>query len=131
MWDTASRGVFARLDSSTGPGDLVHATLEGVAYSVRLAFEALEGSADLSAETLNHGGGGSRSDHWCQIRADVLNKPIRRTAIADAGVLGAAIMAGAGCGAFSDLSAAADQLVRFDRTFSPNMDVVSPPRRAV
>lgn len=123
FWDSKSRGVFARLDSATEPGDIVRSVLDGVAYSVRLAFDALEQSADTAPGCINLGGGGSRSDLWCQIRADVLGKQVRRTAIADAGVLGAAILAGVGCGAFSDMGTAADQLVRFDQTFSPNPDL--------
>ena len=39
----------------------------------------------------NLGGGGARSDVWCQIRADALGFPLRRTTISDSAALGAAI----------------------------------------
>ena len=53
---------------------------------------------------------------WCQIRADVL-----RMAIRDVGVLGAALMAGAGIGVFSTLSAAVKTFVAVDRIFEPDL----------
>ena len=120
LWDSRSRGVFGRLDASTGPGDLALAVMEGVAFSVRLAFTALETSAGGVVETVNIGGGGARSDLWCQIRADVLGKTLQRAAVADAGTLGAVILAGLGVGEMVSLEDAIQRLVRFDRSFEPD-----------
>ncbi|WIJ23995.1 xylulokinase [Devosia sp. RR2S18] len=120
VWDAASRGVFARLDESAGPGHLAHAVMEGVAHSVRWAFAALEKSADLPLGNVRIGGGGSRSNVWCQIRADVLGTGMQRAAVPAAAALGAAIIAGVGCGAFSSLTNAVRQLVQYDREFLPD-----------
>lgn len=119
LWDPKSRGVFARMDSATGPGELVRAVMEGVALSARLALEATEKSAGVAVDTLNIGGGGARSDLWCQIRADALGKRLRRASVLDAGTLGAAVLAGVGSGAMPSLDAAVARLVSFDRTFEP------------
>jgi xylulokinase len=107
------------MDSATGPGELVRAVMEGVALSARLALEATEKSAGVAVDTLNIGGGGARSDLWCQIRADALGKRLRRASVLDAGTLGAAVLAGVGSGAMLSLEAAVDRLVSFDRTFEP------------
>lgn len=123
LWDLRSRGVFARMDSATGPGELSRAVMEGVAFSARLAFEAVESSASFVVDHLNIGGGGARSDAWCQIRADVLGKALRRVKMLDAGTLGAAVIAGVGAGAVPSLEAAVDRLVAFERTFEPNIDL--------
>lgn len=120
LWDVQSRGVFARLEAATGPGELARSVLEGVALSVRLAFEALESSAGQRVDVVHLGGGGARSDLWCQMRADALGKTLRRVAIADAGTLGAVIIAGLGAGALASLPEAVAQLVRFDRNFVPD-----------
>jgi xylulokinase len=120
LWDIKSRGVFARLETATGPGELSRAVMEGVAFSARLAFAAAERSAGLATDRMNIGGGGARSDIWCQIRADALGKALRRVRIIDAGTLGAAVIAGLGCGALPSLEAAVDRLVSFDRTFEPD-----------
>ncbi len=123
VWDVKSRAVFARVETATGPGALARAVFEGVAFSARLAFEAAERSAGLTVDRLNIGGGGARSDTWCQIRADVFGRAMRRVKVQDAGTLGAAMIAGVGSGSMPSLNAAARQLVAFDRTFEPNAGV--------
>ena len=120
LWDPASRGVFARMDTRAGAAELARSVLEGVALSARLAFEALQSSAGLTVAAANIGGGGARSDVWCQIRADALNFPLRRTATSDSAALGAAILAGLGSGLMESLDGAVRRLVAFDRTFEPN-----------
>ena len=120
IWDAQSRGVFARLDAGVGAGEMTLSVMEGVAHSVRWAFEALAASADLEPTIINIGGGGARSDLWCQIRADVLGVPLRRAEQPAAAALGAAILAGLGSGEFSSMVTAARQLVRYDREFAPN-----------
>lgn len=120
LWDSASRGVFARLDGRAGAPEMARAVMEGVACAVRLAFDALQHSAGRAIDIANIGGGGSRSDIWCQIRADALGFALRRTAVPDAAAIGAAILAGLGSGAMPSLREAARQLIRFDRAFEPN-----------
>lgn len=120
IWDSASRGVFARLDPRAGPAEMVRSVMEGVAFSVRWAFEALQKSAGRRVDVANHGGGGARSDVWCQIRADALGMALRRTAVPDSAAIGAAILAGVGSGVMTSLPEAARRLVRFDRMFEPD-----------
>jgi xylulokinase len=119
VWDSASRGVFARLDGSAGAPEMAHAVLEGVAFSVRWAFEALEASAGRQLQVAHIGGGGARSDAWTQMKADVLGFALKRVDGADAAALGAAILAGIGSGAMGSLGEAIAALVRFDRVFEP------------
>jgi xylulokinase len=120
LWDAALRGTFAGLTAATGPEALTAAVLEGVAFSARLALEALQRSAALVPDRLQIGGGGAASDRWCQIRADVLGRPLVRVQGRDPGALGAAVMAGVGSGAMPDLAVAAERLVRTDRVFQPD-----------
>ena len=84
-------------------------------------MDSLEESACLRPTELNHSGGGAASDIWCQIRADVLGRPIKRMELLDAGVLGAALMAGTGVGVFLSLSAAAKSFVSVNRIFEPDI----------
>lgn len=122
LWDSTSRGAFARLDSRAGAAEMVRSVMEGVAFSVRLAFDALQQSAGRCIASANIGGGGSRSDVWCQIRADALGFALRRTAVPESAALGAAILAGLGSGVFAALQTAVKQLVTFDATFEPAAD---------
>jgi len=125
IWDSSSRGAFARLDPRPGAAELARSVMEGVAFSVRWAFEALQHSADRQITLAHIGGGGARSDAWCQIRADALGFTLKRAAAPETAAIGAAILAGLGSGTMSSLSAAADQLVQFDRTFTPDPAMAS------
>ena len=120
LWDITARGSFAGLTSSTGSAEMARAVLEGVGYSARLVFESLYHSAGLKPQAINHSGGGSASEVWCQIRADILGVPLQRTAMRDAGVLGAALIAGVGIGIFSSLQQAAKDFVKMDAEFAPD-----------
>lgn len=120
LWDSASRGVFARLDPGSGAAEMARAVMEGVAYAGRWAFEALYRSAAVDPAVINIGGGGSLSDAWCQIRADVLGKPLRRCVAPESAALGAAILAGQASGIGGTLVEAVRLLVRYDRVFEPD-----------
>lgn len=120
IWDAASRGAFAGLTGAHGAAELVTAVMEGVAFSARLAFEALERSAMTRPDVIRAGGGGFRSDVWAQMRADVLGRPMLRVQGSDPGALGAAVMAGVGVGAVPDLARSTADLVRSDRLFTPD-----------
>lgn len=120
LWDSASRGVFARLDPGSSAAEMARAVMEGVAYAGRWAFEALYQSAAVDPAVINIGGGGSLSDAWCQIRADVLGKPLRRCVAPESAALGAAILAGQASGIGGTLAEAVRLLVRYDRVFEPD-----------
>lgn len=119
LWDAQARGAFAGLTSATGPAEMVVAVMEGVAFSARLALEALERAGGRRAAEVRAGGGGTASDEWCAIRADVLGRPLVRMKARDAGAVGAMVMAGAGAGVMADLAAAATALVPEERRFMP------------
>ncbi|WP_434621065.1 xylulokinase [Tabrizicola sp. M-4] len=120
IWDAASRGGFAGLSAATGPEEMVTAVLEGVAFSARLAFEALERSGGVRVPVIRAGGGGLLSDLWAQMRADAFGRPLLRMAGRDPAAVGAAVMAGVGIGAMPDLASAAVALVQSDRVFEPD-----------
>ena len=120
LWDIKARASFSGISSAMGAAEFARAVLEGVGYSARLVLAALEASACVKPEIINHSGGGANSDIWCQIRADILGCPIQCTRVRDAGVLGAALMAGVGCGQFSSLRDAAREFVKMDRIFAPD-----------
>ena len=119
LWDIAARASFSGLDASMGAPEMARAVLEGVAYSVRLLLGALEASSGVKTGTLLHAGGGARSDLWCQIRADALDRAIERKSDLDSGVVGAAIFAGIGAGLYASLRDGARRLARTDRIFEP------------
>jgi xylulokinase len=120
LWDATARGTFAGLTSATGPAELAASVMEGVAFSARLAMEALQRSAAMIPSQIQTGGGGAASDRWCQIRADVFARPFLRVEGRDPGALGAAVMAGVGAGVLPDLTGAAAAMIRTNRVFEPD-----------
>ncbi len=102
---------------------MVLAVMEGVAFSTRLALESLEQATGQRPTRLHAGGGGTRADVWCQIRADALGRDMLRMQApgsgAIPGAIGALVMAGVGAGVLPDLARAARDLVPQDRRFSP------------
>ncbi|MEJ2292972.1 MAG: FGGY-family carbohydrate kinase, partial [Deinococcales bacterium] len=118
------RAAFLGLASSHRKGDLVQAVLEGVAYNVRdsvALFEQL--GSEVREVRLSEGG--SRSDAWCQIIADVLQRPVVTLHELDASALGAAMIAMAGTGGHAgsrgDLASVVAAVVRTQagRAFEP------------
>lgn len=67
-------------------------------------------------------GGASKSPLWCQILADTLGITVKVPVVKEATALGAAILAGYGVGLYDDISKAAEKLVKFDKTYTPNME---------
>jgi xylulokinase len=122
LWDSDVRGAFVGLSSDHSLPELARAVLEGVAYSARHLLEELELAAGVEPETLNASGGGSQSDLWCQVKADVLARPIARVAVRHSGCLGAALMAASGAGLVPGLREAARSAVRIERVFEPAAD---------
>ena len=112
-------GLIAGLKLETQRGDILKAILEGVTYYLRECLEALP-ETGIAIEDFRAVGGGANSDEWVQLSADIFNRPFLRPRITEAGSLGAALMAGAGCGVFASLEEAAEAMVSFDREFTPN-----------
>ncbi len=121
LWDTEARGAFIGLDAGMSRASLARGVLEGVAFSARLLLEALDRSTGRQAPMLLCGGGGFQSDVWNQIRADVLGRPLRRAAVPDASVLGAAALGAVAAGLQPDLESALSDLVVHDRSYEPDL----------
>ena len=97
IWNPYAKGVFYGLDFSKTKGHMVRACMEGVALSVRHNLEIAE-EAGAKVEVLRAMGGSANSLLWTQIKSDITGKPIVVPASDTATTLGAAILAGVGCG---------------------------------
>lgn len=120
LWDSDIRGSFLGLGTDTSADDLARAVLEGVAFSARAVLSVVEVAADMPMTDISISGGGSRSDHWCQIFADVLDRPLRRVATPDTAALGAALLGGVGISCYADVAAAGRYAVAFAETVEPD-----------
>ncbi|MHA1596824.1 MAG: gluconokinase [Candidatus Asgardarchaeia archaeon] len=118
IWDPLARGVIFGLDLTTSRGEIARSVMEGVAFALRSIMSVIEENG-LKLEEVRIGGGGSRSELWCQIHADVLNKKVVKTKVEEASSLGAAIFASVSSGDFRDLKEAIDNMVKVGEEYLP------------
>ena len=117
--DRTVRGGFFNQSLGVTRGHLVRAVLEGVAYNSRWLLSYVERFIGRRLETVTTVGGGARSDLWCQIHADVLDRVVlqaRDPALASA--RGAALQASVALGHLSWDEVA--EAVPITRAFAPD-----------
>ncbi|GHO47708.1 xylulokinase [Ktedonospora formicarum] len=96
----SSKGAFLGMRIDHRREHLLHAALEGVAFGIRVAFEALP-EAD-KATALRLAGGGSEHPAWRQMLADILNRELLTVDTPAASVRGAALLSGIASGIWAD-----------------------------
>jgi len=104
--DLLVRGAFTGLSATHGRSDLAKAVLEGTAYEVEFIRRAAETATGLAIRQITASGGGTRNRHWMQIKADVSGCRLEVLPMPEATLLGAALVAGLGCGVFADAAQA-------------------------
>ncbi len=109
--DPDARGAFVGLQLRHDRGALVRAVLEGVAFGMRDALDAVR-ALGVEATVGRVSGGGARSDLWLQIVASVLGIPLERTESEEGSAFGAALLGGVAGGVFADASEAVARCVR-------------------
>jgi xylulokinase len=119
LWHTNARGVFFGLSLATPKAALVRAILEGAAFALRHNVE-VAARAGAEVHEMRSVGGCSRNDLWNRIKADVLGMPLLLPRASVGSPFGAAILAGMGTGAFTDVSKSLTEMVHLDRRFEPN-----------
>jgi xylulokinase len=114
-----SCGVIAGLRLETSRGDILKGIIEGDTFYLKECVASLPPTG-IEISDFRAVGGGSKSDAWVQICADIMGRPFVRPEINEAGALGAAIIAGVGSEAFSSYQAGVEAMVRLERTFDPD-----------
>ncbi len=103
------------LGTPTDDADRFAALLQGVAYVERLCFDYLHLLGAPVDGDLVLTGGATRSAYWCQLRADVLGRPVTLTENAES-ALGMAILAASPGRRTADVAA---EMVRVRETVEP------------
>jgi xylulokinase len=117
-WEPLLRAAWLGLNRRHGATDLAHAVLEGVAFLNRLTLERAEAATNDPVREIRFGGGGAANPVWCQIKADVTGRTVLVGEAAEPGLLGCAVVAWTGLGAFGDLDAAQRHLVRIAHRYA-------------
>jgi glycerol kinase len=117
-WDARARGTIVGLTRGTSRAHLVRATLESIALQTCDLVDAMT-EAGGSLTSLRVDGGACENDFLMQRQADLLGIPVERAAVRETTALGAAYLAGIGCGLWSPAAVAG--MWKADRIFEPNL----------
>ncbi len=121
VFDDSARASFVGLSLHHGPGHVLRAVMEGVAFQMRWALQYGLDYGE-AVKRIRAVGGGSMGSVWTQIIADVLERPLETIAAPqDAGAIGAAACAIVGSGAKPDYSFLADR-VAVTHTYLPDAE---------
>ncbi len=120
-WNPYARGLIYGLSLGHKRRDIIRSIMEGVAFEIRKNVEIFR-ELGIAPKELKLTGGGSRSDFWNQIYADVLGMTCVRNVIEEATSLGAAILAATGAGLFSDVVSAAENICKVDKKWIPDIN---------
>jgi sugar (pentulose or hexulose) kinase len=119
-WDPAARGITVGWTGAHGRAHFYRAILEGIAFEQRLLGEGLAAATGQTIEEYVALGGGSHSDLWCQIVADVTGVRVARAATAEATCLGAGILAAVAAQWYPDAPTAAGAMTGTAGRFEPD-----------
>ncbi len=114
-----SCGVIVGLNLGTPRGDILKGIVEGITFYLKEVVDTLPPTG-ITIDDYRVVGGGSQSDTWVQISADIMGAQFTRPAITEAGALGAAILAGTGCGAFASCEDGVRAMVTPELVFEPD-----------
>ena len=122
IWHTNARGVFFGLSLTTTPAMMFRAVLEGTAFALAHNVEIGKKSG-IKIDEIRSIGGGSKSELWNQIKADVLGMPIAVLEDSAGAAVGDAYLAGMGAGLFKDIRQTLKANVKIEARFQPNQKV--------
>jgi xylulokinase len=117
--DSSIRAGFNNMSLNTTRSHMVRAVFEGVAFNAKWLLKYVEKLIKKKMNHINIIGGGAKSDLWCQIHADIMNRTIRRVKdpilanVRGAGLLGSVAL---GFITFDEIN----KKTEYDGIFKPN-----------
>ena len=117
--DLSAKGAILGLSTDTSDGALYRALLEGTAMEMRLNAEVCKdyGIAPRAAVAT---GGGANSEAWLRIKADIQRIPYKTLRSSEGGLCGLAMLQAVALSEASDLFAAREIFVRYQKSFAPS-----------
>jgi xylulokinase len=123
--DPLARGAFVGLTVSHDLRHMTRAVLEGVAFGLRDGLDLMVAAGVAKPESIRASGGGTRSQLWLQILADVLEADIETVATEEGAAFGAGLLASVGAGHFADAGSAVASIVEARPAAKPSDDAAT------
>lgn len=119
-WEHEARGMMIGFRGCHSRAHIFRAILEGLAFEMRLSQEQVDLTTETVVDAFVAMGGGSRSPLWCQIFADVLQRPVVVSSEQETTCLGAGMLAAFGAGLFTSIRDAASAMSATDVRYDPD-----------
>lgn len=116
--DPDAKGVFFGLTPSHTKSEMLRAIMEGVTFSLKDCLDLIN-EMGISVDEIRVSGGGSRSELWRRIQADVFGKGVSTIHASEGPALGVAILAGVGTGIYPSVKEACNQLISYGEPQEP------------
>ena len=120
-WDPECRGLICGLSRGTDRRHIVRAALEAMAYQTDDVLTLMESESGTAIPSLRVDGGASANCFLCSFQSDISRKQVIRPQNTETTSLGAAYLAGLGCGLYSSV----DEIMSLSANstvFDPKMD---------
>lgn len=122
--DSYARGAFINMTMDTTRENMTQAILEGVCFAIRDSIEIAKNSG-IDIQKSKICGGGTKSEYWCQLMANILGIKIEIPIMEEGPGYGAAILAAVGCGAFENVANACRKLTGVKKVMYPQLESVN------
>ena len=116
-----AKGAILNLSLVDNPSKIYQAILEGLCYEMKYNLEMVK-KFGIQPKKLIATGGGSSSDKWLQMKADILGIPVYPLLNKEAGICGAAIL-GAAAILKVEIKEIAKKFVKMDEPKIPRKDI--------
>ncbi len=120
-WDSDCRGLICGLSRGSDRRHIVRAALESMAYQTFDVLKLMESDSGTEIPALRVDGGASANGFLCSFQADISNKAVIRPSNTETTSLGAAYLAGLGCGLYSSIDEISS-LTQNSTVFDPKME---------
>jgi xylulokinase len=128
--DPLARGAFIGLTLRHSRAHMTRAVLEGVAFGLKDSFTLIQNAGLGEITQVRASGGGTKGALWRQIMASVLDAELVTVNTTEGAAYGAALLAGVGAGAWSDVISACRDAVKITGSAQPDPSQAEPYRAA-
>jgi xylulokinase len=118
--DPLARGAFIGVTIRHGRGHMTRAVLEGVSFGLKDSFTLIQNAGLGEIKQVRASGGGTKGALWRQILASVLESELVTVNTTEGAAFGAALLAGVGAGAWSDVPSACAAAVKITGSTDPD-----------
>ena len=118
-FDPDATGIFYGVRLNLKRSDFIRAIMEGVTFGLRNSLDIFN---DLKIKTnkIIISGGGSNSNLWQQIQADIFNEKLYKSSATEQACFGAALLAGLGTKVFKDVEYIVKNIINYKIVAKPN-----------